>query len=100
MVNSFCFLLINRTFLNSSTGILLWEIFSLGQLPYPEVDDESFFQQLRSGHRMEKPELANKSIFDIMFSCWKVEAELRPSFEMLEDILKLMTNESVRNFFS
>jgi len=41
-----------------SYGILLWEIFSVGDNPYPSVPVENLFQLLQNGHRMERPFLA------------------------------------------
>jgi len=38
-----------------SYGVLLWEIFSLGDNPYPSVPVENLFQLLQDGHRMECP---------------------------------------------
>jgi hypothetical protein len=75
---------------------LLWEIFSLGQVPYPDVADEIFFQYLKSGHRMEKPELASETLYQIMVLCWKTETHLRPAFQDLENSLNLMSKENVR----
>lgn len=40
-----------------SFGIVLWEFFSLGKVPYPGMDaDQSLYFKLRDGYRMEKPD--------------------------------------------
>lgn len=42
-----------------SFGIMLWEIFSLAQNPYPGMEaDENLYYKLADGYRMEQPELA------------------------------------------
>uniref|UniRef100_A0A8C2ZRK7 receptor protein-tyrosine kinase n=1 Tax=Cyclopterus lumpus TaxID=8103 RepID=A0A8C2ZRK7_CYCLU len=47
-----------------SYGILLWEIFSLGGTPYPGmVVDSSFYNKIKSGYRMSKPELAPDDVY-------------------------------------
>ena len=39
-----------------SYGIVLWEIFSLGQVPYPMVDyTHEFLAKLEKGFRLERP---------------------------------------------
>ncbi|XP_042371001.1 mast/stem cell growth factor receptor Kit-like, partial [Plectropomus leopardus] len=42
-----------------SYGILLWEIFSLGNSPYPGMQVGSvFYRMIQDGHRMSRPEYA------------------------------------------
>ena len=40
-----------------SYGITCWEIFSFGRLPYPGVDNANVITLLKSGKRLERPEL-------------------------------------------
>ncbi|KAK1175956.1 platelet-derived growth factor receptor alpha-like [Acipenser oxyrinchus oxyrinchus] len=64
-----------------SYGILLWEIFSLGGTPYPGmVVDSSFYNKIKSGYRMTRPEHANSEVYEMMMRCWSSEPEKRPSF--------------------
>ncbi|XP_068134670.1 platelet-derived growth factor receptor alpha isoform X2 [Hyperolius riggenbachi] len=72
-----------------SFGILLWEIFSLGGTPYPGmVVDSSFYNKIKSGYRMAKPENATHEVYDIMVKCWNSEPEKRPSFYHLSEIVE------------
>lgn len=67
-----------------SYGVLLWEIFSLGNSPYPELPSIShFYPALKKGHRMSCPPHAPQNIFDLMTHCWEEEPQSRPSFTSL-----------------
>ncbi|NXJ18694.1 PGFRA factor, partial [Dicrurus megarhynchus] len=64
-----------------SYGILLWEIFSLGGTPYPGMMvDSTFYNKIKSGYRMAKPDHATNEVYEIMVKCWNSEPEKRPSF--------------------
>jgi serine/threonine protein kinase len=44
-------------------GVTLWEIFSLGELPYADVDwSPSFVTQLEGGLRLKKPQYSTHSL--------------------------------------
>ena len=40
-----------------SYGITCWEIFSFGRIPYPGVDNVNVITLLKTGYRLEPPEL-------------------------------------------
>ena len=69
-----------------SYGITLWEIFSLGQLPYQGIQwSPDFVHKLEHlGLRLTKPTLASDLIYDIMHSCWTFEPKGRPGFNKLK----------------
>jgi Bruton agammaglobulinemia tyrosine kinase len=73
-----------------SYGILLWEIFSLGQIPFGEfVSNDIAAQLIKTGHMPTKPPLANQIIFtQIITPCWSSKASDRPSFSFIKQILK------------
>nr|XP_056711064.1 platelet-derived growth factor receptor alpha [Euleptes europaea] len=72
-----------------SYGILLWEIFSLGGTPYPGMMvDSTFYNKIKSGYRMAKPDHATSEVYDIMVKCWNSEPEKRPSFYLLSEIVE------------
>ncbi|KAM6986621.1 platelet-derived growth factor receptor beta-like [Aplochiton taeniatus] len=67
-----------------SYGILLWEIFSLGGTPYPDIPmNEQFYNALKKGYRMPRPSHATDEIYEIMSKCWEERFEKRPSFSSL-----------------
>ena len=72
-----------------SYGVLLWEIFSLGGTPYPGMMvDSTFYNKIRSGYRMAKPDHATSEVYEIMVQCWNSEPEKRPSFYHLSEIVE------------
>ncbi|XP_026881912.2 macrophage colony-stimulating factor 1 receptor [Electrophorus electricus] len=72
-----------------SYGILLWEIFSLGRSPYPDVVvDTRFYEMIKSGYHMSQPDFAPKEMYTIMKQCWSLEPNLRPPFSR---VLQLIT---------
>ena len=71
-----------------SFGVVLWEIFTLGKVPYAGlmVGDE-FIRRLEDGYRMEKPEFMPQDIGRLMAKCWKLEPHQRPTFSLLTESL-------------
>ncbi|KAK9518941.1 hypothetical protein VZT92_021706 [Zoarces viviparus] len=83
-----------------SYGILLWEIFSLGGTPYPGmVVDSSFYNKIKSGYRMSKPELAPDDVYEMMMKCWNSEQEKRPSFMGLSDTVSSLLPSSYKRHY-
>ncbi|KAK7096234.1 hypothetical protein V1264_005552 [Littorina saxatilis] len=63
-----------------SYGVVLWEIFSMGQVPYPTIHSNEIGTRLRSGYRMDKPEFADDTYYTLMKDCWQYKAAKRPTF--------------------
>ncbi|KAG7513222.1 hypothetical protein JOB18_002009 [Solea senegalensis] len=83
-----------------SYGILLWEIFSLGGTPYPGmVVDSSFYNKIKSGFRMSKPEHAPLDVYEMMMKCWNSEPEKRPSFLGLSDTVASLLPSSYKRHY-
>ena len=68
-----------------SFGIVLWEIFSLGKVPYPGMGLNQLIRALQSGYRMEKPQFASNDIGQVMLDCWKTTPNERPTFYQLQE---------------
>uniref|UniRef100_A0A6Q2XGM3 receptor protein-tyrosine kinase n=1 Tax=Esox lucius TaxID=8010 RepID=A0A6Q2XGM3_ESOLU len=83
-----------------SYGILLWEIFSLGSSPYPGMQvGSAFYRMIQEGHRMSKPEMAPREIYDVMLSCWSEDPLKRPSFKKLVEGTEILLSENTRNVY-
>ncbi|XP_031631901.1 vascular endothelial growth factor receptor 1-like isoform X3 [Contarinia nasturtii] len=83
-----------------SFGIVLWELFSLGKVPYPGMDaDQALYFKLKDGYRMEKPDFATQDIYDIMLSCWCANPESRPLFDDLEKSVSKLLESGVAEHY-
>ena len=49
-----------------SFGVLLWEIYSFGRVPYPRIPLADVVKHVEKGYKMEAPEGCPKSIYDVM----------------------------------
>uniref|UniRef100_A0A3P8ZB02 receptor protein-tyrosine kinase n=1 Tax=Esox lucius TaxID=8010 RepID=A0A3P8ZB02_ESOLU len=71
-----------------SYGILLWEIFSLGKSPYPNVVvDTRFYKMIKDGCHMSQPDFAPPQIYTIMKMCWNLEPTVRPTFNTISHLI-------------
>jgi serine/threonine protein kinase len=68
-----------------SFGNVLWELFSLGKVPYPGFNFKQLIRELQDGYRMDKPPFATNEIGQLMSCCWKMEPNERPTFHQLQE---------------
>ena len=66
-----------------SFGVTLWELMTLGQQPYFEVDPFEMADYLRDGYRLFQPINCPDKLYEIMVCCWNAIPEARPSFPQL-----------------
>ena len=66
-----------------SFGVTLYEIFTYGQMPYPNMVDNDVMMELRRGYRMPCPHRCPKELHKIMMDCWQEQPGKRPSFGSL-----------------
>ncbi|KAM8707646.1 hypothetical protein ACLKA7_014732 [Drosophila subpalustris] len=67
-----------------SYGVLLWEIMTYGEQPYPNImSAEELYSYLVTGQRMEKPSMCTINIYLVMRQCWNFESSARPTFAEL-----------------
>ncbi|XP_051950731.1 protein-tyrosine kinase 6 [Xyrauchen texanus] len=71
-----------------SFGVLLYEIFTYGGLPYPTYSNHEVFHLISSGYRMPAPHKCPSHIYDIMLMCWSGSADERPDFSQLKKLLE------------
>lgn len=105
-------------------GVLMWEIFSCGKMPYGRLKNTEVVERVQRGIILEKPKACVKEIYDvstvaepistrlheisvdtlilgvcsqIMCNCWAPCAEDRPSFRALKEQLHIVSQ--VRCYF-
>ncbi|XP_039633778.1 macrophage colony-stimulating factor 1 receptor 2-like [Perca fluviatilis] len=71
-----------------SYGVLLWETFSLGKSPYPNVAvDTNFYKMIQDGRHMDQPDFAPAEMYKLMKLCWSLEPTDRPTFKMIGQLI-------------
>ncbi|XP_071447294.1 tyrosine-protein kinase CSK [Hetaerina americana] len=73
-----------------SFGILLWEIYSFGRVPYPRIPLSEVVKHVEKGYKMEAPDGCPPEVYDIMKRAWDLQPEKRPSFKEIETKLGLL----------
>jgi len=71
-------------------GILLWEILTIGGTPYPTISNHKLLGALKSGYRMDKPQMCSDEMYELMRQCWKENPAERLSFTVIRGQLERM----------
>ncbi|XP_071997816.1 proto-oncogene tyrosine-protein kinase ROS isoform X2 [Engystomops pustulosus] len=79
-----------------SFGVLLWEMFSLGQQPYQGYSNIEVLHYVRSGERMDSPDNCPDDMWDIMLKCWAQNPSQRPSFVQIQKQIEELQGCSLR----
>ncbi|KAL1007310.1 hypothetical protein UPYG_G00084820 [Umbra pygmaea] len=66
-----------------SFGVLLWEAFSRGVIPYTSMTNQQTRDELEKGYRMPPPNSCPPEVYAIMYRCWEYDSRKRPSFSKL-----------------
>ncbi|XP_071513555.1 proto-oncogene tyrosine-protein kinase ROS isoform X2 [Panulirus ornatus] len=85
-------------------GVLLWEILTLGQQPYPARTNLEVLHYVRSGGRLNRPPNCPEELHKLMERCWSYSPENRPTFReclnallMLEETISALPALAVHN---
>ncbi|NXD99017.1 SRMS kinase, partial [Chaetorhynchus papuensis] len=70
-----------------SYGILLYEVFTYGQIPYEGMTNQETVRQITRGYRLPRPSPCPPEIYSIMLECWSGNTEERPTFLALREKL-------------
>nr|ANS60436.1 tyrosine-protein kinase Ryk [Platynereis dumerilii] len=69
-------------------GVTLWELMTLGQQPYADVDPFEMATYLREGFRISQPLNCPDELFAVMACCWGLNPDERPKFSQLQVCLQ------------
>uniref|UniRef100_A0A8C2F7X8 Protein tyrosine kinase 7 (inactive) n=1 Tax=Cyprinus carpio TaxID=7962 RepID=A0A8C2F7X8_CYPCA len=73
-------------------GVLMWEVFSLGELPYPALSDQQVLEGLQGGTLHLSPPVNSPAyVCSLMSRCWASSPKERPTFS---EILQTLTDSS------
>jgi len=71
-----------------SMGVLMWEAFSSGQIPYASIDNDGDVRQLKlQGNLLNKPDNCDQALWNIITDCWQQQPNARPLFKTLKQSL-------------
>jgi len=82
-----------------SFGVVLWEVFTLGNKPYGfDAYELTKTKILNEGYRLERPENlewleGGTELYSLMLECWDAEAGRRPSFSTILERLQALVGE-------
>ncbi|XP_078374592.1 ephrin type-A receptor 4-like isoform X1 [Oculina patagonica] len=66
-----------------SYGIVMWEVFTIGESPYPGFKHREVAGLLQTGYRMPRPRHISEELYSIMSECWEEQPHKRPTFQWL-----------------
>ena len=62
-------------------GVVLYEIMTRGQTPFPEMTNEEVLDNVIRGYRMPSPVYCREDMYMLMQECWNEDPSRRPAFE-------------------
>ncbi|XP_077469831.1 inactive tyrosine-protein kinase 7 isoform X2 [Stigmatopora argus] len=76
-------------------GVLMWEVFSLGEMPYTKLGDNEVLEGLQNGKlKLPPPEGCPSKMYKLMVSCWAPSLKERPSFSDIVHSLGELPSDS------
>ncbi|XP_069833695.1 tyrosine-protein kinase Tec isoform X1 [Dendropsophus ebraccatus] len=77
-----------------SFGVLMWEVFTEGKMPFESYSNVEVVEMVSRGERLYRPRLASNRIYTIMMACWHEKPEGRPKFyDLLVHIGQILEGE-------
>ncbi|XP_022793754.1 receptor-like tyrosine-protein kinase kin-15 isoform X2 [Stylophora pistillata] len=84
-----------------SFGVTLWEIVTLGELPYKDIKGIlELHELLEEGARLPKPPHCSDELYNIMLGCWQRNPDERPSFDQLCEMLEELLQQETRTYIN
>ncbi len=70
-----------------SFGVVLWEVFTFGEVPYPQLTNAETVEFVKNGNRMALPPKSPEAIQNLILECWQEKPEDRPNFKKVLEII-------------
>lgn len=70
-------------------GVVMWEIFSYGKIPYAGIKVVEVPAHVSSGGRLPQPDGCPSEIYTVMQRCWSRDRATRPAFADLSQVLMI-----------
>jgi hypothetical protein len=80
-----------------SFGVLLFELFSYGGVPWHDLSNARVKEEVIAGHQLTPPDEAPSEVATLMKSCWTLQPEKRPSFKASEILFNSLLT-ALRNY--
>ena len=71
-------------------AVLLSEVFSQGNTPYPNMDNAEVKSAVQKGIKMAQPSRCPNEVYEVMKCCFELDAKNRPSFGTIYEQLKTL----------
>ncbi|XP_057176172.1 tyrosine-protein kinase Tec [Triplophysa rosa] len=68
-----------------SFGVLMWEVFTEGKMPFEHNSNHEVVMMVMQGHRLYRPRKTSPHIYGIMQMCWMERADERPKFSQISE---------------
>jgi hypothetical protein len=78
-----------------SCGILAYEMWTYGELPYKGMTNQDVAAKVVDGFRLRPPSTCARPIFDVIARCWIGDYHARPTFPELVSAFKACLPEQV-----
>uniref|UniRef100_A0A665WTQ7 Inactive tyrosine-protein kinase 7 n=1 Tax=Echeneis naucrates TaxID=173247 RepID=A0A665WTQ7_ECHNA len=76
-------------------GVLMWEVFSHGEMPHSKLSDDEVLEGLQTGKlKLPIPEGCPTKIYKLMVRCWALSLKERPSFTDIVHALGELPSDS------
>ncbi|XP_075703161.1 tyrosine-protein kinase Srms [Rhinoderma darwinii] len=70
-----------------SFGIVMFEVYTLGDVPYKGLTNREVITKVTKGYRLPQPSICSMEMYNLMLLCWMDKPRDRPSFqEVVENL--------------
>lgn len=81
-------------------GILLWELFSMGETPYLGFSNSEASEKVIQGYRLPQPKNCSDEMYKLMKQCWNENPKDRPTMKDIHSTLSTEKTENQQSFLA